>query len=340
MSLTRNLTDPAQVSQGVDPEASLKEPSFENITIPEDFGPVQVVVDEKKVRRFAFTQDDFNPWYFGSSPIGRPLAPPAIVANDLLQIFTTKYAASRVVGLHTDEELWLSRPLLIGETLSLRGRYVETLQKRGQSYVVMDAQAQDGAGNVVVRHRGIEIMRTIPGAIAGRSSAETTSEHPITGEFNPDLPCAVLVGSDALPGMQLAPIAKEITFEQMAVFSRIGEFVNNIHNNLEIAKAAGLQLPIVQGQQLVCYLSELLTDRFGMPWFSSGWLRVKFLKPVAALETVVAAGVVRTVKLVTGEDAKADVDVWIRRGDGSLAAIGWASCTFPASRRTEAKGKC
>ena len=336
MAPTRNLTDPVQVGQGVDPEVGLKEPLFENITIPEHFGPVEVLIDEPKVRRFAFTQDDFNPWYFGQGPTERPIAPPAIVANDLLQLFTTKYAPSRVVGLHTDEELWFNRPIYVGETLTLSGRYVETMERRGQGCVVMDAEARDRDGDIVVRHHGIEIMRTAPGVVAGRSSAPTTPDRRVTGEWDHGLPSALLVGSDAVPGMRLAPLIKEITFEQMAVFSRIGEFVTNIHNSLEYARSAGLALPIVQGQQLVCHVSELLAERFGLPWFSTGWLNVKFLKPVAAFEKVVVSGVVRGVDKWTNTDVKTDVDIWISRADGSFAGVGWANCTIPTSRLTQA----
>jgi hypothetical protein len=169
-------------------------------------------------------------------------------------------------------------------------------------------------------------MRTVPGAVAGRASA-SSNERRITGEFDGTLPLVERIDSvaAAVSGTGLVPLGKEITQEQMSVFSRCGEYVRNIHNDLSIARAGGLRIPIVQGQQQVCYVAELLTRVFGARWFTDGWLRCKFLRPVAAFETISVGGVVGDVER-EGADAVIQVDVWIRRSDGALATVGWASC--------------
>ncbi|MEK8173751.1 hypothetical protein NKH77_46925 [Streptomyces sp. M19] len=59
---------PRQVARGIDPEAGLKEPVFENLEIPEKLGPATVLVDDHKIKRYAFTQDDYHPWHFEDSP--------------------------------------------------------------------------------------------------------------------------------------------------------------------------------------------------------------------------------------------------------------------------------
>lgn len=323
MTVGRNLTDPSRATRRDWPHERLRAPVYENIVIPEDFGPVEILVDDLKVRRFAFTQDDFGDWHLRAGPDGPRIAHAALLANDLLQLFTLKFAPSQVVGLHTEEELWFDRPVPVGSTAYLRGRYVEKFERRGQGYVVMEADARDERGRTLVRHRGVEIMRTRPGEVAGRGSARNAEGPRVTGQYDESLPMADRLDASVPLGTGLPPLRKEITLEQMAVFSRIGEFVTNIHNDLGTARRAGLAVPIVQGQQLACYLAELLTRCFGSAWFSGGWLRVKFLRPVSAFDTITARGVVRD---VTPGDNRTDIDldVWVRCGDGSLAAVGWA----------------
>jgi len=331
MNAKRNLTDPARALTEDDLERGLKQPVAEAIEIPEHFGPVGVLVDDLKVKRFAFTQDDYGGWYFGESPFGYRIGHAALLANDLLQLFTLRYAASQVVGLHTEEELWFERPVRVGEVVRLEGSYTEAFERRGQGCVVLEADARDSEGRVLLRHRGIEIMRTVPGTIAGRSSAETSGGRRVTGEVDESLAAIEVAGAlaDAVPGAALVPLAKEITQEQMSVFSRCGEYVRNIHNDLQIARAGGLRVPIVQGQQQVCHLAEILTRVFGARWFTGGWLRCKFLRPVDGFEVISVGGVVREVER-DGDDAVVHLDVWIRKPDGSLATVGWAACRWRA----------
>jgi acyl dehydratase len=325
----RNLTDPRRAVAREDLESGAKEPTYENIQIPEDFGPIEVLVDDLKIKRFAFVADDFGDWYLRESPWGPRIGQPGLLANDLLQMFTTRYAPSQVVGLHTTEELWWERPVLLGERVRLTARYVDKYEHRGQGSVVMVAEARDQKGDVLVRHRGVEIMRTRPGEVGGRGSAGAGEGPRITGEFDTSLPLVERIHPSTVPGTGLRPLRKEVTFEQMAVFSRLGEFVRNIHNDLEKARDAGLDVPILQGQQQVCYFAERAVGAFGAAWFTGGWLKVKFLRPVNAFDVIEVGGVVREVS-TDGPDAAVDLDMWIRGADGRLVTVGWARCAGPA----------
>lgn len=335
MTIGRNLTDPTRARRRENLEAGTKEPTYENIEIPEAFGPVEVLVDDLKIKRFAFVVDDFGDWYLRAGPWGPRIGQPGLLANDILQLFTTRYAASQVVGLHTSEELWFDRPVVIDQHVSLSGRYVDKYLHRGQGSVVMEADARDPEGNVLLRHRGVEIMRTQPGEVAGRGGAKSSDGPRVTGEYDASLPLVERLGGSAMAGMGLLPLRKEVTFEQMAVFSRLGEFVRNIHNDLDKARAAGLDVPIVQGQQQVCYLAQLGPRAFGADWFNGGWLKVKFLRPIAAFETIELGGVVREVQR-DGDRAVIDLDVWIRNGEGALATIGWAQGSVDGCSATRA----
>lgn len=313
----RDLTDPTLVGELLDLEVGRKEPLFENLDIPEKLGPVTVCVDDHKIKRFAFTQDDHHPWHLDASPFdGRRIGHAALLGNDLVQLFTTVYAASRVVGLHSEEQLWFDSPVFIDEAVTLEGTYTEAFERRGQGYVVMDATATGEDGRSILRHRGVEILRTRPGDVAGRGSAK-----PSAGQITGEVPEYAQEFDRLAPngGQVLSPLAKTFTTEQTAVFSRIGEYVRNIHNDLELARKSGLRVPIVQGQQQYALLAELLTRTFGTSLFGGGRLRVKFLNTVDVHESIEAGGIITEV----GADT-VRLQVWVRKSNGALSAVGWA----------------
>jgi len=329
----RDLTDPRRAAEVDDLEAGLKEPAFANLDIPETLGPVQVLIDDHKIKRFAFTQDDYSPFSLEAGPCadGTRVGQAALLGNDLVQLFTTVYAASRVVGLHTEEQLWFDSPARLGEVVTLAGTYVEAYERRGEGYVVMEAQATGEDGRSIVRHRGVEILQTVPGPIAGRGSSGTPSRR-VTGEVPDGAQEISTLDGGTRVGDVLAPLTKTFTFEQAAVFSRLGEYVSNIHNSLAEAHAGGLRVPIVQGQQQFGALAGLLTRAFGPTFFTTGWLRLKFLVPLEVFEPVVLTGLVTAVG--PGEDGatRIELDVWGRSArTGRLMTVGWAAGSLPTA---------
>ncbi|MFE2190575.1 hypothetical protein ACFXAQ_06950 [Streptomyces olivaceus] len=326
----RDLTDPRRARDVDDLEAGLKEPEFENLEIPEELGTVDVVVDDHKIKRYAFTHDDHHPWHLAEGPFdGRRVGHAGLLGNDLVQLFTLVYAGSRVVGYHTEEQMWFDSPAHLDEVVTLHGTYTKAYRRRGEGYVVMDATATGADGRSVVRHRGVEILKTVPGAIGGRGSA--APERRVTGEVPPHARVVEALGPDVRAGDVLAPLHKTVTAEQAAVFSRIGEYVRNIHNDIDVARAGGLKVPIVQGQQQFGLLAQLLTLRSGPSFLTSGWLRVKFLAPLEVFEPFTLTGVVTEVTPVD-DGLRVDLEVWARRdADDRLITAGWAAVTVPAA---------
>ena len=305
-------------------DAGRKEPIFSEVIVPEPLGPVQVLVDDIKCKTFAFTQDDYCKWYFQDSPFGRRIGHASILANDLLQVYYTAYDRHRVVGLHTDEELEFHAPVFIGEEATLTGCYVDKVERDGRGYVVMEAEARGEDGRLLLRHRGTEIMRIGPGVVRGNGQRRPAKKGDISGNYRDDVPLAENASARLVPGTGILPIAKYVTSDQMAVFSYVGEFQRNIHNDLELARSVGLPVPICQGQQQACLVTELLTRFFGKSWFTSGRLRVKFVRPLLAESAVSIGGVVS--QLESSDDGqRLGVEVWIDAGDKELTTVGWAS---------------
>lgn len=296
---------------------------YENILLNEDFGPITEVVDDYKVKKFAFSMDDYHPWYFGESPFGGRVGHAGILANDLLQLFTQVYDANTVVGLHTHEELWFVNPILVPERVQLYGKYVEKYERRGKGYVVMEADARGEDGRVLLRHRGIEILHIEPSSVVGKSTA-ALPERRVTGEYRKDVDRAPRATRGLLPGTPLVPLYKQSFQDQIAVFSMVGKHFRNIHTDIEVAQRAGLSNTLMQGQMETVYLTELLTGFFGVSWFTTGWQKVKFIRPVYCGDKLKVCGVVREEREQAGGTVL-DLDIWVENEKGDMTAAGWAS---------------
>ncbi len=308
-----------------------REATFENVVLGEPFGPLDVVVDPYKIRRFAFVMDDWHPWSFGPSPFGGAIGQAGLLTNDLLQLFTLVYDPNTVVGLHTEEQLWFHSPVFVGETARLDGRYVEQYERRGKGHVVMEAEARGPDGRLLVRHRGVEIMRIEAGKVVGRGTAKPLARR-VTGEYRKDLAQAETARPGLPRGTPIAPITKLVRQEQMSVFSGADAHLRNIHTDIDVARRAGLTNTLVQGMMEGIYLTELMARFFGASWYTTGWEQMKFLKPVYARETLTARGV------VTGEtgDGRLEVEMWTLDSKGQMTAAGWASAVV----RGQPAGRC
>ncbi|HEY0618301.1 MAG TPA: MaoC family dehydratase [Kribbella sp.] len=299
----------------------------------EQFGPVPLTVDEHVVKCYAFAQDDYSARYAAD---GRAVAHPLLLGNHLLRVYEERHERHVNSGaLHTQEEVWYSSPVLIGERVMISGRYVDAYKRRGRPYLVLEASAHGEDGRLLLRHRATEALGAAGDLTAvdqdGRvidlenRVGQATAER-VTGEVDPTIPAVSRAHPAVMPGTALVPLRKRLTQEQMSVFSGAGQYERNLHTDLESARGAGLERPIAQGLQVAGHISELLAGFFGTSWFTSGWQRIKFVKPVPAGEALTVHGVVRAMRPVAGELC-AELEVWVVDSVGDRTAIGWATGT-------------
>jgi acyl dehydratase len=296
---------------------------YENIVLNEDFGPIHEMVDDYKIKKFAFMMDDYHAWYFGESPFGKRIGHAGILANDLLQLFTQVYDPQTVVGLHTQEEIWFVNPVSCGERARLHGRYVEKYERRGKGYAVMEADARGEDGRILLRHRGVEILHIEPGPVVGKATAEPPEQR-VSGTYRQDVPPVTRAAAGIAPGTPLVPLVKQVFQDQIAVFSLVGKHLRNIHTDIEVARRAGLKNTLAQGMMEFIYTTELLTGFFGAAWFTSGWQKMKFIRPVYSSEQLTARGVV-TGESPEGSGTRVALEVWVEDASGAMTAAGWAS---------------
>jgi len=296
-----------------------KEARYELVEIPERFGPVEVVVDEAKVRAYAFSQGDYGSWYFGESPFGGPVGHPLVLANDLLFLFYEEYDGNTAQGLHTHEDLTFVNPVHVGERVTVSGGYVEKYERRGQGYVTLKAEARGEDGRLLVKHIGKEIMRTRAGDVVGRGKAEGSGRR-VRAEVRDDLAVATQAASGLEPLTPLPTLSRSFDQDQMMVFSWAGKGYSNVHTSRERAEASGLDRTIVQAQQQTGLIVEAMTSFFGAAWFTSGHLDLRFVGPAFVGDLLTVHGAV-----AGGTDGRLEIEVWIAKESGQKTALGWAS---------------
>jgi acyl dehydratase len=298
----------------------LKEPSWENIVVGEEFGPLDVVISEHAVKSYAYAIDDYHPWYSHDSPFGGRIAPAAFVTRPLLDLLYLEYDAMRLRALHVREELELFGPLKVGEDITLRARVEDKFLKRGEPYVVMTGQACDEHGKTLLCTKQELILRSDVRGLVGRAAATPDSRR-ATGGIATGVPTAERASRTPEIGAVLPPISKDIGVEQMFVFS-CG--VPNIHTDRTIALESGLAGPIAQGLMSTGYLSQLLTDFFGTDWFDSGWTSHAFIKPVFAGDRLTVYARIQESRQERN-GTRLMLEVWCRNQAGDLTTVGSAS---------------
>lgn len=299
-----------------------KEARYELVEVPEPLGPVEVVLDEAKIRSYAFSQDDYGSWYFGPSPFGGPVAHPLALANDLLFLFYDKYDGNTAQGLHTHERLTFHNPGFAGERVTVSGAYVEKYERRGNGYVVLEAEARGEDGRLLVSHRGVEIMRVVAGKVVGRGSAEPSGRR-VGGVVRADVPVAERAAPGLRKGAGLAPLTKRVTQDQMNAFSWAGQHYSNVHTSIQRAAESGLDRTIVQAQQQTGLITRAMTEFFGAAWFTSGQLDLRFVAPAYCGEALTVRGAV-----LEESGGRLELEVWVDKDDGRKTALGWASAAI------------
>ena len=122
-------------------------------------------------------------------------------------------------------------------------------------------------------------------------------------------------------------ISKEITFDQMRVFSGYPER-NSVHTDRDFAVAAGLPNAVAQGLQTYAYMCEWMVTYFGEHWFRGGRLAVSFLSIVLPGDKVrVKARQVS--EEATEEGTRVTLEIWCENHRSEKVAVGQASALAP-----------
>lgn len=301
----------------------LKDPTYENVYVGEEFGPLELATDEYFLRSYAYALDDYTGMVVEDGKL-RPLdfVPPHVIAAELSQIFcNTVYDRDKVVGLHQKEEVEHHKAVKPGTKLTLTGTYTGKYMKRGKGYTVLESIARDEDGDVVVVQRSTEVMRIPDGIKVGTSSAEPerrVSARELSGER------VSVIGKDTPVDTPLVATEKCIRQAQMSVFTGAEVHKQGIHTSREIAHKAGLKDCLAQGMMESCWVSQYLYQRFGSSFLKTGKHFVTYLNPVYARDVITIEGVV-TENVETSDGRKVEVEIWLTNQRGETTAVGYGS---------------
>jgi acyl dehydratase len=98
----------------------------------------------------------------------------------------------------------------------------------------------------------------------------------------------------------------------------------NYHNDPEEARKLGFPDVVVQGTLSTVFISEMLTNRFGLGWLAGGRMSLNLINVLWGGEAVTARGVIRAVTR-EGQRRRAHLDVWTEKDDGTKTIAGSAS---------------
>jgi len=105
---------------------------------------------------------------------------------------------------------------------------------------------------------------------------------------------------DICEGKTLPALVKNITQEKINLYAEASGDFNPIHIDESFANQTPLGGTIAHGMLILAYVSELMTQEFGINWISGGNLSIRFKAPARPGDTVTVSGVIDKVTYETG----------------------------------------
>jgi hypothetical protein len=287
-----------------------------DVYVGRDYGRHDFVVTPEVVEAYMDALDDHNEIYTGASPFGGPVAPALLRHSEVYSYRShpkaqpSWYLPNIYGNLHARQEWEFFVPVMVGDALHTRSFIAERYAKRGRDYVVNEVVFFDVDERVVARQRTHQsfLSETKNEGVVIDKAREKSSGR----TFGVDTSSAI---------EEITAVRKEITLDMCWKFSGPEK---NYHNDKEMAVRLGFPDIVVQGMMSTCFLSEMMTNRFGGGWLSAGKMNVNLVNIVWQSDRLTCRGFVREI-VPEGSRQRAHVDIWCEKDDGTKVTIGTAS---------------
>jgi acyl dehydratase len=283
--------------------------SSNDVYMGQYFGGRTIDVSPELVEHYARSVEDTNPWYFGASPFGNAVAPALLLHSEVYQ--SLAWYLPRIYGnLHARQEWELFHPMLVGDRVTTSSTVIDRYIKRDREYVVNEVTCIAEDGRMLNRGRTHQSFL--------RDSRHDGTIVDKDREKRADRKFEVSEGGslEAIEGPE-----KEVTVEMCQLFSGPRK---NYHNDVEEARKLGFPDIVVQGMMPLCFVSEMMTRRFGEGWFAGGRMNVNLVNVVWRGDVLTARGLVREIT-AEGSRRRAQLDVWCEKADATKVVVGSAS---------------
>ncbi len=280
----------------------------DEVYVGRDYGGREVEITPELVRHYAEAVGDENPWYFGESPFGGPVAPALILHSEVFRDLGW-YLPNVYGNLHAKQEWELFQPVMVGDTLTTRSLIVDRYVKRDRDYVVKEVTCFGPDGRIVSRSRTNQsfLLDTGLGTVVDKKREKRSDRR---FEVN---------AQESLEDIR--GLSKDVTLEMCQKFSGPSK---NYHNDIEAARALGFPDIVVQGMMTLCFLSQMMMVRFGAGWYEGGRLNVNLVNVLWQKDQVACSGQV-TALTPEGSRQRAHLQVSCEKPDGTKVVVGSAS---------------
>ena len=257
-----------------------------------DLGDAEIVIDDTAL----------NDYYEGLN-LERPSGagvPSMVAAN--ADLSTRMHFANDFGNLWLRQEWDFRAPLQAGGRYVASAKSLDVYERRDRTVILTETELRDPDDNVVV------VQRHHQSFVLDQSEGEVTLRDPAKKEGARKF--------DVPAGEEFGPLEREITLEMCGSFFH-GD--RNYHTNKEASAELGFTDVVVGGKMTMSLLGELLDQRFGAAWASSGRLLVKFANIVWPNETVRVRGVLQG---ANAEDpSRRDLFCWVEKENGVVAVV-------------------
>jgi acyl dehydratase len=198
--------------------------------------------------------------------------------------------------------------MLVGDRVTTSSTVIDRYIKRDREYAVNEVTCFAEDGRMLNRGRTHQsfLLDVREGTVVDRDREKRSDRRFEVSEGEP---------LEAIAGLE-----KEVTLEMCQLFSGPRK---NYHNDVEEARKLGFPDIVVQGMMPLCFLSEMMTRRFGEGWFAGGRMNVNLVNVVWRGDVLTARGIVREIT-PEGSRLRARLDVWCEKADGTKVVVGSA----------------
>jgi hypothetical protein len=272
------------------------------------FGKRPREVTPELIQTYSEALEDYNPWYFGESPWGGPVAPALLLHSEVYR--DVSWYLSIYGNLHARQEWEMFHPMMLGEEVDARRVIVDRYVKRDREYVVNEVSVFGEDGRLLNRgrtHQSFLLKKGGEGHVVDKDREKRANRSFAVEE------------GDTIEELSGPP--KFVSIEMCQKFSGPAK---NYHNDVEEARKLGFPDIVVQGMMSLCFISEVMTNRYGVGWYQGGRMHVNLVNVLWQGETVLARGNARG-RVPEGSAQRATVDVWCEKADGTKIVVGTAS---------------
>ena len=118
---------------------------------------------------------------------------------------------------------------------------------------------------------------------------------------------------------KLTPVKKQISQTHINQYAEASGDFNPIHIDPEFGRASQFQGNIAHGMMIAATISELMTKTFGIAWYETGTMKIRFKSPVFPGDTITTSGEIRRISTLSENVRTVHCNLEIRRQTEEIA---------------------